>query len=463
MSASVKVGRGLLLFGGQVDAGDMSLAAFLRAIGVNKTAFRSAAADIGAVSSRRGAAFFDSKRDQIRFGPGAGLVVGVAIGTASMRAGLVDANGAVHHPVRLVPRRGQLALEPVDLLDRIKEAVGKVLGDALTDGDLLVDGALPFLGVAVAWGVPVGRNKKPVGPALSQSWHNAPLNQRVAEHLNIEHARSHALSDVHAAALAVAWRETRSEAHQSQPSARLAMVVRLAGAISAATIVVEARESGTDDLGMTSGFNRSIVIGGIDMLAGEIGHVAPDGAFIDVRGQGCPEGLGRLRPYSCSCTPGGTPVPPHLEAYAATPALARRVAPAVDECEVLDLMKKDPDNPIYQRALEDVGELVGNVLMGPVAMLNPATITMTGSLALRPVRLAVRECLRRDSAFKTNPQLNAMDSDTDPNARVRGAGLAVLRHNVFRRMEQLMARPQPMVVRRVRGLTSPLTALPWES
>lgn len=465
----IKVAQGLLLYGRQIRDGAMDRKSFLAQIGVKDNAFRDAGEHLGAVRIKRGAAFFDSsKRGQLHFGPGAGLVMGVSLGRGSLRAALVDANGELHYRTEATPLPGQLELEPDELLDRIRDVVGPVFSAALSpDNRLLVDGKLPLLGVAVAWGVPVGRDGKPLGPALRHdSWRDkAPLYQRVAGHLRIPADRSHAMNDSHAAAIAVAWQQTRADEHLHQPHARLGIVLRVAGGISGASIVVEPPKA-KPGLGLVSGFLKSVLIGGNDYHAGELGHLPLDGEIIELLNRDRPEGLRPLVAHRCSCTTSETP-PNHLEAYAATPALMHRILTEVpmshaEECESVRGVISNPRTPVNNRALKDVGVLVGRALLGPVAMLNPATITLTGSLAVPVVQAALDDYLASASGLGAAPKLTPLtDARTNKFIRVQGAALAVLRNNVHRRFETLLGGAKDNAGPRVAQLTLPLSDLPW--
>jgi len=461
-TSCVKVAHGILLHG-QIPDGSIERQQLLKKINVGNTSFRDAGKELGAKTGEGGLRFFDSTtRSHIRLGPGAGLVVGVSVGTSSLRACLVDANGVLRHTHTSPPVPDQLALSSRELLDRIRDAAAVVLRSGLDDADLLVDGALPFLGLVVGWATPVDREKRPKGPALrDRGWHNGvPLNQRVAEHLHIDHERSHALNDAHAAAIAVAWTQTRSDKHVTQSHPRMAIVMRLAGAISGASIIVEPPEM--TDYGQVSGFAKSILMGGADMHAGELGHVPLDSEIIAELNENRPIGLGELTPCRCSCTEPSERMPKHLEAYAGAQALAYRIAPDEPQCDVVGKIRAAPAMKVHQRALEDVGVLVGHALLGPVAMLNPATITLTGSLATETVRRAIAEHVSESLPFGGSPEVRLLAPDVNPFIRAQGAALAVLRGKVYRKLDELVGGPKSRVSEPVRLLTEPLTALPWE-
>lgn len=465
--SAVRVARGLLLFGERIDAG-LNRQRLLKLVDVKNNSFRDAADELGATSTP-GVHFFDSSEGTLRFGPGAGLVLGVSVGTGSLRAALVDANGRLHHPKRLEPANGQLALKPTDLLDRIQAVVAEVLAASFDDSGLLVDGALPFLGISVAWAVPVDRDNRALGASLHPSWlDGSSMRERVAQHLNIKRERSHALNDAHASAIGVAWHQTRHPDHQDQRHPRMGIVMRLAGTISAASIVVESPErvrhpERAQKLGPTSGFVASVLLGGRDLHAGELGHLSLDQALIDERNASLPDGLGRLTAYSCSCTTPGESVPDHLEAYGSATALAHRVAPTEPKCDVVDRIITTPDVEIHRRALEDVGVLVGHALRGPVLMLDPATITLTGTLAVPTVQKAVSEYLLANKPFGNQPDVQIMERETNRLIRVQGAALAILRAQVHRKLEELVGGQKREVTPHVRDLTVPLHTFPWDS
>lgn len=434
-------------------------------IGVRDGSFRNAGERLGAKINAPGLRFFDSSPQKISFGPGAGLVLGVSIGAASLRAVLVDANGWRYHEHESVPVQDQLALPPSELLDRIREAAGAVLLSALRNEDLLVAGRLPFLAISVAWGIPLDRRKVPVGHALSDDlWHNGEaLDERVAGHLGLPSGRSHALNDTHAAAIAVAFAETRRARHVFQRFPRLAIVMRLAGGVGGAIIGIEPPEE-HQLLGKTSGFAESILIGG-----GDLGHMPLSRAAIDARNASLVLGLGPLVAQRCSCTGPSQPVPDHLEAYASTAALAHRITPDEAVCGVIHRVVADPDNEVHGAALRDVGELVAHALLGPVAMLNPASITLTGSLAVPVVEKTLTRCVHDAQVLGRKPEIGLFESNgeardsNDKFTRAHGAALVVLRRHVHRRIAHLVEGRKEGVVQQVAALTSPLAELPWNN
>lgn len=448
----VRVARGLLLYGQQIQDGALSRSTFLSKLGVPPNTFRSAGYDLGATANRPGLRFFDSsKKDKIAFGPGAGLVLGVSLGTASLRAALVDANGWTYHAHESEPQSDQLSARPEELVARVGEAARNVLRAARDDRTLLVEGELPFLGLSIAWPTPMDHHKKPIGPALGHSaWRfGSTLTQRVATGLGLPPERSHALNDAQAAAIAIAYDHSRVADHVKQVHARVAIVVRLSAAVGAATILIEPPDSGNHDKaqhGATSGFVRSALIGGRDGHAGELGHVLVDPGDIAALNATPTRGLGSLVATPCSCTEPGGALVDHLEAYTAAAAVAHRVAPGAQVGAVIRGIRRAPDTEPHRRALEDVGVLLGKALAGPVAMLNPTTITLSGSLAVPVVGHSLNTYLAEVHVFGTPPELRLLTGKDNTFVRARGAALAVVRQAVHRRLTALLAGPKGDVI-----------------
>jgi predicted NBD/HSP70 family sugar kinase len=460
-----KVGRGLLLYGPSLQAeSGMNKAQFLRKVGVKDTTFRSAAEAIGGREHESGLRFFRTSDGAIAFGPGAGLVLGVSVGASSMRAAIVDANGMVWHTHDGPPCPGQLEADSSVILDRIRQAAGTVFMQALKNEALLVEGTLPLLGVAVAWPDAVNRNDKPAGRVLADDhWYTSQsLTQRVARHLNIDPERSHALNDANAAAIAVAFARTCKHEHERQKNPELTIVIRLAGGIGGATIIVEPPDH-DESLGATSGFPKSVLLAGVDQLAGEIGHISLcDRTIRDVNG-GRPRGLAALQTDSCSCHEStGASSSHHLEAYASVGALTKRVAPDRARSEALGwILETAKESAVCTRALEDVGTLLGEALLGPIAWLNPAAIVLTGSLATTEVTRALEERIADSHPIVTHPHIQCLNGEENNFVRVRGAALAVLRRHVHRRLPAILGGPRKTLPDRVAHLTKRYQELPW--
>lgn len=161
----------------------------------------------------------------LRFGLGLGTVIGASIGTQSLRVGLFDANGSLltthtrgrgsaltgWHAYEELHTADQLAAPMDELLDRLVGAIKAVALRAVNDQAVLVDGRLPFLGVAVAWPTPLNCwTKVPTGLAMSDSaWRTSDgpgedvvgIDLRVGDRLGFEPELSSALNDANALAL----------------------------------------------------------------------------------------------------------------------------------------------------------------------------------------------------------------------------------------------------------------------
>jgi predicted NBD/HSP70 family sugar kinase len=246
--------------------------------------FRGAGLALGAHLGSPGLRFFDSSIDgRLAFGPGAGLVAGVSVGTESLRAALVDANGWVRATHDAEPMGGQLSAPRDVARGRIRAAVAALLAVAATRPGLLVDGALPLLGAAVAWPAPVSRAKRPVGHALAHSsWSRGePLDWLVGLALGIKALTCFALNDTHAAAIGYAHRVTHAPDYRSWQHPQLTVVLRLAGGVGGAVIVIEPSEDArradrSQGTRRRAGFEDTVLLAGLDNYAGEIGHVPVD-------------------------------------------------------------------------------------------------------------------------------------------------------------------------------------------
>jgi predicted NBD/HSP70 family sugar kinase len=444
----------------------MTKAQFLERVGVKNNTFRSAGEAIGSKEHEPGLRFFSVSDGAISFGPGAGLVLGISVGSSSMRAALVDANGKSWHEHDSPACPGQLKAKSSVVLDRIREAAGTVLANALEGEELLVVGKLPLLGVSVAWPEAIDRSGKPAGRLLGDDvWRSGQsLAQRVARHLNIEPRRSHAINDAWAAAIAVAFARTCETEHEHQQHPELTIIIRLAGGVGGATIIVEPPDRDSP-LGITSGFPKSILVGGAGHLAGEIGHVCMREEAIRELNRERPSGLSRLRPASCSCQErADSRAARHVEAYTSVGAITSRLAPGSERSEALaSIIDGSEHDPVRTRALEDVGTLLGEALVGPVAWVNPAAIVLTGSLAVREVAQALDRRIADTHPIVTHPDIRFLEGEENNYVRVRGAALAVLREHVHRQLPSILGGPKKTLPQRVEDLTKGYSQLPWSA
>jgi predicted NBD/HSP70 family sugar kinase len=415
----------------------------LKSVESNKSTFRSAASGIGAFQEKAGLRFFDSSvQSRIAFGPGAGLAVGISVGAQTVRAVLVDANGWTHHCYETSERvAGQLTNEPALVLGRIKHAAGQIVAKAFEDPELLVEGKLPLLGWSVAWPSLIDQQRKPVGRVLAHhSWHNGQtLDQRVVRALPVPGLTTYAIPDAHAAAIAVAHEACHQPGHADWGRAQLTLVLRLAGNVSGGWIIVEP-DSGEGPRAK-SGFIKSILLAGVDNHAGQLGHVPVSPQLVEeLERSGKAKGLGGFVPQCCTCTLEDEGSPSlHLEAYASVQAVTRRLYPELQRQEALDRLLDDMDDERHRRALTDIGALVGDALIAPVAAVNPARIVLTGSLA---VPIVEEEIVRRlDAAHKFGPQPNISSLKDEENryGMAKGAALALVRGELYRKFKKLLS------------------------
>ncbi len=432
---------------------------------------RSAAGDLGAQTNEPGLRFFDaSEKGALKFGPGAGLVVGLSIGTSSLRAALVDAHGEAVLTAALEPSGEQLKKSPTDLLEDVKKLVGHLVRRVFDKRpDLLVDGCLPLLGVSVAWPSPINRHKRPDGYALEHSrWKERNLNDRLSRALKLKSQRCNSLNDTAAAALTIAAERSVPMMRDDPPHPRLTFVLRLAGGIGGATVVIEPPVFDPEKL--VGGFTTSILLGGRDLHAGEIGHIRIGDGQIDELNRACKRDAMDLEPIlpgRCSCAPPEEAAEQikHLEAYAAAPALARRLGLDPRDVGALDVLRDqphDPHDPRETRVLEDMGELVAHALRGPIAVLDPAEIVLTGSLAFETVRRRIETYLQANEVFSAAPEVTQLEGDENRYVRARGAALAVVRRQLHRALPELVGHSKAEVRReRVEQLTEPLSEGTW--
>lgn len=441
---TLRVARALVHYRHQVVRGQISRAVLLDEAEVPLATLRSAAADIGAQTKDPGLHFFDATgKGELRFGPGAGLVVGLSIGTSSLRAALVDAHGETVLSNALEPDEQQLKKSPPDLLEDVKKLAGHLVGRAFEERpDLLVDGSLPLIGVSVAWPSPINRHKRPDGYALEHSrWKERNLNDRVSRALGLKPQRCNSLNDAEAAALTVAAERSIPSAHHDFPHPRMTLVLRLAGGIGGATIVIEPPKF--DPEKEVKGFPTSILLGGRDLHAGEIGHIRIGDGQITELNEGFQDDLLDLEPITaghCSCAPReeSEDVIKHLEAYAAAPALARRLRLDPRDVGPLDALHDRPHDPRETRVLEDMGEMVAHALRGAIAVLDPAEIVLTGSLALETVRRKFETYLQQNEVFSAAPEVTRLEGEENQYVRARGAALAVVRRQLYRSLPELV-------------------------
>ena len=440
---ALRVAQGLAHFREQVATGSMSRARLLDEVDVPLATFRSAAQALGARKSEPGVRFFDaSTAGRLTFGPGAGLTLGVSIGASSLRAALVDAHGVVIDQDEEPASYGQLEERPEELLKRVRGLGAKILDRAFRGDDRLVDGKLPLLGVAVAWPCPLNRQGRPEGYALRHSrWKEKNLSIHLSRSLGLDEARCHSLNAAWAAAIAVAADRTSPGAIEEFPHPRLTMVLRLAGGIGGAIVVIEPPTLQLGEGARLDGFTSSILLGGMNTHAGEIGHTMLWRGQIDRLNKDTPAelNLGQIEAGHCSC------IPPedqelrrwHLEAVAAAPSVAARIDPGREIADVMTELVRNP-GPRHEHALKDLAAMLAHALRGPIAILDPAEVVLTGAMAVETVRSELQTYLQSTEVFSAAPKVTRLEGDENEYVRARGAALAVVRGQLYRRLDYLV-------------------------
>lgn len=397
----------------------------------------------------------------VRFSSEMGLVLAISVGSESVRAGLVDANGKIHHPHSAPAQRDQLVLSPGDLFARIGQQVILVLNDAFETGELLRDDrTLPLLAAALALPAPVDRDHRLRGYALTHpDWgardperitsSSATLNDRLASALGAPFTAKTAqvMNDCNAAAVAMAFERVRNiePPRESLKDPRrersMAIVLRVSGGIGAGMIEI----AGDKDAPHVSRFLKSRVMVGTNGLAGELGHLPVSRSAVEhLNAQS--ESFTGLLPIDyevkCSCER-----PHHLQALAGWHAVARRIGLPVDSStktltEMLDpylnpARGEEDQNAV--RALEDAGKLIGRALTGPVLALDPHAVTVIGALAVPPLVDGLKEARGHwRKAFWTGRTVSFEAPYYGSKfMALRGAGLALLRAQRHRKLREI--------------------------
>jgi predicted NBD/HSP70 family sugar kinase len=383
-----------------------------------------------------------------QLGTGLGLALGLSVGAESLRGCLVDANGTIKHQLEDEPSPGQLAEPPQHLLRRLRSLATRVLASAMEDETLWAtsaDKSLRLIGVATAWPCPIDRNKRPIGKILRDGlWRYRetatgdvqPLTERVAGVFGRPFlpAQFHALNDVSAAALSVAFDESRASAGEPDDNRwRVALVIRVGGGLGAATIILAPR------CRRRLSFIDAQLIEGTNGLAGELGHLPIGRRLITDINDANP--YEELKPisydeWSCSCGRRH-----HLEAFASGAALVRRLQASGYEIPMERRTQQSmlrsslwtEADEVYVQALRDIGRILGRAMTGPILMLDPYSITFTGSLATEHLIEGIRR--ERDqwgNVIVDSVRLEQCGGLPGRFICARGAALAIIRRYVYR-------------------------------
>jgi predicted NBD/HSP70 family sugar kinase len=387
------------------------------------------------------------KGEPARFSPGMGLTVGVSLGAETIRAGLVDANGTVHCE-RQGPRKAdQLLSSRRKLFPRIRTIVDEILEEGLEREDLRPPGSkrLRLLGLAIAWPAPMDRSKRLRSQVMRDgTWRRRDpatklvptLREIAADEIGgpFDPQRCHAINDVNAAALAVAFRKARERAAENQDDQwRVSMVIRVGGGLGSATVVMAPHRP------ERLSFIDSKLIEGTNGLAGELGHLHIGRRLIEGINEECQlDGLARMEYEDWRCSCGHKH---HLEVFASGRGLIRRLeasdynleAEGTTVSRVREMIDLGEPDEHVAHGLTDVGRIVGRALAGPILMLDPYSITLTGSLASKHLVDGMKQ--ERGywaNAIDDHVEIDPIPGDDNAFIEVQGSALAVIRQLVYR-------------------------------
>ncbi|MBK5218978.1 MAG: ROK family protein [Thermoleophilia bacterium] len=380
-----------------------------------------------------------------------GSVVALSIGTESARGALVDPNGRIDFGFECPPHPGQLTeLSRTLLLNRLADLAYAILeaGVSASPG-----GQLPLIGVSVAWPSPLdAETKHPSITVLPHpQWARDPLpvTDAVAARLQLDQwstatgsdvVRSHAINDANAVAISAAFDKTRDRAMDPITDGRSGpiLVIRIGGSIGAGIVLLATH------CDQRSAFLDSHLIEGRG-FAGEIAHLPISAADIDELGKRG-DGLIALTPsHKCHC---GRKI--CLESVASARAVVKRVRNSgLLENDVGDtegirvMMEKSDTSSAFARALYQAGSLIGRSLAGPIMLLGPRQITVTGSSA-QPALIEGLEARRGDWKYiqgEPGPEVMALKGRENSLAPAHGAGLVALRGQLYRRFDDFDGLP----------------------
>jgi len=397
-----------------------------------------------------------------RLGPGLGLTLGMSVGAESLRGCLVDANGDLTHQMEDEPAPDQLEEPPDHLLRRLRSLAARVLTSAMEDETLRATPgkkSLRLLGVAAAWPCPVDRDKLPAGKILrdglwrqreSTNGNVISLPEHVANAFGGQFtlARCHALNDVNAGALSVAFDDSRAAARESENDRwRVAIVIRIGGGLGASTIIMAPHRRNR------LSFIDSRLIEGANGLAGELGHLPIGRRLIEDLNKANP--YKELAPISYDDWPCSCGRRHHLEAFASGAALVRRLQASGYEIPIVERTQHSmlrsslgPDaDEVHVYALRDIGRILGRAMAGPILMLDPYSITITGSLATEHLIEGIRR--ERDlwaNAINDSVRLEQTGGLPGRFECARGAALAVIRRYVYREFLDAKSRHLPQSI-----------------
>jgi glucokinase len=330
-----------------------------------------------------------------------GLGVGVEIGRSTIRCGITTPSGILVEKTEV--KRTARHVEAT--FAAAAGAVDRLVG-ALTSPqrDLL-------RGVVVAVPAPIDRHDRLASPDILKGADAQPLDEAFGERLAAAAGLPvEVLNDANVRAIG----EGRFGLARASHSA---FVVKVSGGIGGALL------------------RRGRVLEGFRGLAGELGHI---GVPLDAIQQ--PERATKLGyllvDAECSCGDSGGQ---HLEAYASTDAIARRVSDARGEAVTFDeIVAQRRTHADAKAAVADAGRLLGVALANVAMLCDPATIVVTGRFAacgeeaIKPVEAVLGQLRPRrlpPAVVVDGPRPDAGDETTFQWVGVVGAGRRAIEHN----------------------------------
>lgn len=390
-------------------------------------------------------------KSPLRLGPAFGFVLSIAIGVETLRAGLIDPNGDALCTVDMPRSSDDLRkLDPTELLDRVVACVDALMVQIRDQLALSPGSPVPLLGIATAWPSPVRGSGRPAGPGLSSEWQDpaarGTLREEVAARLGMPVGRVHAMNDAFAHGLAISFDKSRVEVRDfaaqgdSDLATKIAIFLRVGGGLGVSTMLLEPNRSGR------IGWIDSRLLGGSRSIAGGLAHLPVDPktiADINSASSWTREWLAPMDPLRPCGVCGSVG---HLDGFVSGLALQERVEQSDISREDLHAVLRDIDvgsrttsddvfNPVH-KALTDIGTILGIAMAGPVLLLDPSIVVLSGSLAREPVRRGIDVARERwMPAWGEQMQIETVPPDSQPLVGVRGAALAVFRRHVHRKFD----------------------------
>jgi predicted NBD/HSP70 family sugar kinase len=394
--------------------------------------------------------------ENLSLSPKLGMVLALSLGTESARGALVDPNGGMCCGFESLPLPGQLVeLSRTLLLNRLAE-----LGHCVLSAGIAASGSdqVPLVGVSVAWPSPLtAETKLPSQTVLRHNeWEREELSvtDAIAKRFRLSdwcgtqnYSRSHAINDANAAAISAAYKRVRERAlwRDDHRSGAL-LVVRVGGGIGGGLVLLSEHRDNR------SAFLDSYLIEG-GGFAGEIAHLPISVA--DVQELGPPiGGVPAVEPLEgCACKREIC-----LDSVASARAVVARIRrskllerelnSAERDTEAMKVIRDAArENEDLAGALRQAGHFIGRSLAGPIMLLNPRQITVTGSLADPALMTGIEE---RGKDWKhvdeeADPEMVLLEGQENRLAAAHGAGLVVLRQKLFRQFDDLTAIPSEVI------------------